>query len=425
MSTVELIWGTTKLMFQSILDEVGYFALGLPGFYTGMLLTAAGMGLAERVLRRRGMLPAPRSRYWFLVAPFLVLCPTCAVIVFNHTHFSSTFANNAVGYPLGAVLGSSLILLACIVLRTRRRTGPRGTLNAIGIRCLNALAVATVLLAPAVSFYIGREALRSHGVERWTGLLWSVPAFFAVLMTAGFFTEAADRLKSVPAQAVVTPRTLYLRPFESEHQPFGQSTGQDSANLETALAAAMPAKWLPFVTLGNPTDRIAPSGAVRVYLPDTGWKDVVTRMISDARCVLAVPSTAPSTLWEFTHIRLTGQQQKLFVLTPLAPTTRAVTVQSLDERWLLLVVSLFLVPLAAVRAWARGPDAQPFQSWQITASALAAAGYLPGEDPGPGSLVSFDQEGRTLLVATGITSVRGYLRAADRHLAQREEPQRG
>ncbi|MFF9039764.1 hypothetical protein ACF090_30360 [Streptomyces sp. NPDC014892] len=425
MSTPELIWGTTKLVFQSILDGVGFFVLALPGFYTGILLTAAGMGLAERVLRGRGMLPGPRSRHWFLLAPFLVLCSTYAVIVFDHTDFSSTFTDSAVGAPLGAVLGSSSILLTCILLRPRRRTGPRGTLNAIGVRCLNALAAATALLAPATSFYVGREAMHSHGVERWTGLVWTISSFFAVLGTAVLFVEAANRLKSNPAPALMTPRTLYLRPFESEHQPFGQSTGQDSANLESALAAAMPAKWLPFVTLGNPTDRIAPSGAVRVYLPDMGWKDIVTRMISDARCVFAVPSKAPSTLWEFTHIRLTGQQQKLFVLTPLAPTTRAVTVQSSDERWLLLVVSLFLIPLAAVRAWARGPEAQPFQSWQITASALAAAGYLPGEDPGPGSLVSFDQEGRTLLVATGITTVRGYLRAADRHLAQREEPQRG
>ncbi|MFC8350048.1 hypothetical protein [Streptomyces sp. NPDC057280] len=422
MSTLELTWGTTKLLIETVLDALGFFVLALPGFYAGMLLTFYGVGLTERVLRKRGLLPVPRSRSWFLLVPFLALCTTYAAIVFEATDFSSTFADIAVGSILGAVLGSTSILLVCVLLRPRRRTGPRAALNTIGNRSLNALAVAMIPLAPAAGVLMALEASRSHGVERWSGFLYAALSPFAVMAMGGLISLAADRLKPGPAQRAVTARTLYLRPFESEHQPFGELSGQDAASLETILADAMTAKWEPFVALGNPTERIAPSGAVRVYLSDTGWKDVVTRMISEAHCVLAVPSQAPSTLWEFTHIRQTGQQRKLFVLTPLAPTSAREAEQYPEGRWLTLVLHWFLAPLVSVRVRARGPGGQPpFQSWETTAKALAAAGYLPGEDPGPGSLVSFDQEGRALAVANGCSTVRDYLHAADRHLALREE----
>ncbi|MFE7076462.1 hypothetical protein ACFU96_40885 [Streptomyces sp. NPDC057620] len=143
-------------------------------------------------------------------------------------------------------------------------------------------------------------------------------------------------------------------------------------------------------------------------------------MISEARCVLAVPLTAPSTLWEFTHIRRTEQQQKLFVLTPPAPPAAAVPDESPEEHLIGLILSLFLRPLVAVRSRARGALPAPFQSWQVTAQALAAAGFFPGEDPGPGALMGFDQEGRALLLATSRTSVRACLRAASRYLAPDE-----
>ncbi|MFD5848216.1 hypothetical protein [Streptomyces chartreusis] len=421
MSIWELILGAAKLIAVSVLEWVGFFVLALPGCYAGLLLVAAGMGLSERVLRKRGMLAAPRFRHWFLLVPFLVLCPAGVVVVSDRTEFSSVFVEQAVACPLGALLGSSSVLLTCLVLRPRRRTGPRAALNTFAVRCLHTLAAGILLSAPLAGVYIALEASRSTGLERWTGFLWSVPASLAVLGVGAGIVAAAEHLERGPDQRSVKPRTLFLRPFESEHQYFEEgSAARGAVNLETALAEAMPESWHPFVTLGNPTDRIAPSGAVRVYLPDTGWQDVVVRMISEARCVLAVPSTAPSTLWEFTHIRRTEQQQELFVLTPPAPPAATVPDESPEEHLIGLVLSLFLRPLVAVRGRARGALPVPFQSWQVTAQALAAAGFFPGEDPGPGALVGFDQEGRALLLVTGRTSVRACLRAASRYLAPDE-----
>ena len=201
-----------------------------------------------------------------------------------------------------------------------------------------------------------------------------------------------------PALLATDPRppVLYLRPFSLEEDQFvqvpfrpadllpfhGQARG--SRTLEQFLGDEIRSSIGPFIALGNPTDFVAPEGAARFYFSDGRWMEEFRQIACRAALIVTVVGVSDHLLWELRELRKAGLEGKLFVLTKPRPGRRAPS-----------------------RKWPAMRRITPPEqlSWIEFASALRMAGYQPtDEDPGPGSVIAFDREGRTIPLCSSAKS---------------------
>jgi hypothetical protein len=166
----------------------------------------------------------------------------------------------------------------------------------------------------------------------------------------------------------------------------------------------------PLVALGNPEDRLAPEGAARAYVADTEWKTDFTRHALAAKAVIIEPSPTPSLAWEMRALRERGLAIKVFLI--------------LQPR---MTVPFGLRSYARLTWRLRG---WKLPSWQDVATQLRDTGYLPpDQDPGPGSVITFDEQGRSIVLTTGARSpdalvqpIRRRLFPADREVVVPDRP---
>lgn len=120
------------------------------------------------------------------------------------------------------------------------------------------------------------------------------------------------------------------------------------------------------------------------YARNEAWRKRFADLVTDARCVITAPDKWPELCFEFGMIRDLGAPRKLFIFTPPA-----------GLQWTRLV-SLLLGP-------------RPL-TWAEYVEALdGVLGYQLGKDPGPGAVVTFDDEGRADVLAQGVTKPEGYI----------------
>jgi hypothetical protein len=138
----------------------------------------------------------------------------------------------------------------------------------------------------------------------------------------------------------------------------------------------------PFVALGSPEDYVPPHGAVRRYATDETWQPELARLAKQARCILAEVNTAGNLRWEFEHLRSKGYQKKLFIFSML---------EDAAAPW----------RSALGRSFGKFRGLIPPVAWNTFADELRSLGYeLSSDDPGPGSLITFDAHGRQVLLTT-------------------------
>jgi hypothetical protein len=254
-------------------------------------------------------------------------------------------------------------------------------------------ALALLALVPPPSF----QAMLSFLL--FGAFLWIIGRY------VGYLEHRAEPLPP-PLVEALEPSTpgpmgaLYLRSFKQETQCFvigpkekygayaerwmtgmADSYGDVHLTFEQFFYATLTEAFGPFVALGSPEDYINPEGAMRIYAGDTDWKDRVNDLAGRAACIVVELGESQNLRWEFEHLRRQGLQKKLFV----------VTQPSHDD---------------ARFAWAfRGViwrlKGIPSVSWREFAGDLSALGYnLDLEDPGPGSVIGFDENSRGILLTT-------------------------
>ena len=236
----------------------------------------------------------------------------------------------------------------------------------------------------------------------WKGL---VLALGILTPTGRYLIHRGRRLEGAPSleqHLAQDPRSpvLYLRAFKQERQFFviGESAeyGAYAKNwharvskpeqkvgipFEQYLSGVVEGSLGPFVALGSPEDYLAPEGALRTYAKDTDWMERLDGLARQSLCILVEMGKSANLRWEFEHLRREGMQQKLFVV------TRHSTEGS-GLAWAFWGLVWRLQGLRPV-------------NWKEFSSDLARLGYDLGlEDPGPGSVITFDGEGRGILLTT-------------------------
>lgn len=152
--------------------------------------------------------------------------------------------------------------------------------------------------------------------------------------------------------------------------------------LEGYLAESISQKVGPFVALGSPEDFIQPvSGAARKYATDSTWQQDFDQLARSAVAILVEVGNSANLTWEFEHIRQNGWHERLILLTG-HPSWR-VTKNPVAWPWIQRLMG----------------STKP--SWAEFSSRLARLGYdLDPTDPGPGSIISFDANGRGVVLTT-------------------------
>ena len=202
---------------------------------------------------------------------------------------------------------------------------------------------------------------------------------------------------------------LYLRSFETERQPFAIGDGLQYARyakdfqqfgglgqtvgipFEQYMADVVSEHLGPFVALGSPEDYLIPHGAVRDYATDANWKDAFGELAREASCILAEFTVSGNLGWELEYLRHHGLQRKLCVVTP--PPDQSVGLGGFYVRW-----------MARLRGLTRPV------SWDGFRTHLRAAGYeIDFDDPGPGVALSFNQDGKALILTVEAVKPREFI----------------
>jgi hypothetical protein len=397
----------------------------LPGLLLAYVILTVSAGLAGRLLRRRGRLGGMYSLGGALAVVFFAVFSWVGIAASNHVNSLSDLMFTLVDVTGSAAVAGIVVVAVCAALPGRRRGGPIRWVNTTamyGVRSLGVLigvaAIPAVVVAMLSVSYAG-------WVEVVPAVVVAVLGMVSLIAIGGFIVLGADRLKlSAADHALSADRepVLYVRPFGAEWQPFHIGEHRERETFEQFLGDEVTARIGPLVALGNPTDRIAPAGAVRVYTSDTGWRAEIERFAVRSRCVLAIPVTSPSTDWELAYLRRTGQHRKLFILTPPEPAhpdviwgiTRRTWTGEVKVRLVHLHLALYQGCFGTLYAAARhGAPSEPAveRRWPDLSATLIRCGYRPGADPGAGAVLAFDADGTALVVGRSLTGADQYIAA--------------
>jgi hypothetical protein len=229
-----------------------------------------------------------------------------------------------------------------------------------------------------------------------------LPVSFACFYLA---KRARARSAGEILEADARPPVLYLRAFTSEEEMFvtmsanearkytshlGTKTG---ATLEQYFGETLQEFVGPFVALGNPLDYAPPEGAARMYERDDNWKERFLNLARRAACIIIQMGESQNLRWEFEAIKAEGLQTKVFIFT--SPMKNF-------KRW-----NRFAQKCDALVRRIKGTKRT---EWPEFAEGIRGAGYhLDDSEPPPGSIMSFDQEGSALLLATEAKSPSDYV----------------
>ncbi|MEP6948773.1 MAG: hypothetical protein ABI863_05850 [Ginsengibacter sp.] len=246
---------------------------------------------------------------------------------------------------------------------------------------------------------------KSFGWE-FLKLIQMISAVLTLLLPLSLYFFYLETRKKVHSLRTVNdlnnkPPVLYLRAFNQESQYFAVGPVEEYGQYTKGLVARMSKagqnvgvtfeEYLnaeissigPLVALGSPEDYLPPEGASRMYADDKNWMSVFKELSKRALCIIIEVGKSENLVWELKDIKANGFEQKLFVIT--RPTNKR---QNYLTRKFLSILSKI-----------RGID--PI-SWALFSEELGRIGYnLTLSDPGPGSVITFDNKGKSILLTTG------------------------
>jgi hypothetical protein len=329
---------------------------------------------------------APRALV--LVLALCVLGPATARVLFPDVFTSGDWIAASIALPVGALL-FTLDITALLPFRSagvwiERRAKP-SLLWAGRILCFaGAITAAWQLLArdlnltPALVVFVGLSLIRAAGRLR-------------------------SRIAPLPKSSVdvneMTVGALYLRGFGQEAQIFAVAPVAAGARLDVTMQAQgllyatfdgflrqeVESAIGPFVALGSPEDCAPPrEGATRLYAADSEWMKRLAILAQRATCILMEVGDSKNLRWELAYLRREGLQEKLFILTRPGLPGGADKIRR--------AILDYLNPKLKSRKI----------GWSEFADDLSRLGYdLDGDaDPGLGSILTFDSNGKAVLLAT-------------------------
>jgi hypothetical protein len=379
------------------------------GTLVALLVVAVGIPRLVRRSRRKGY----RGPFVSVGLTVLATAVMVAVLVGALEWSPDTDVGMAVGVGMlggaGGVLVMSAAIVALLPRRPERRPGVRRTrvpYTAVAwLLGLGAVALPVVQLAMHVQ-------LELFKLVAPLGTAAAASATMARRARAPQVARAADL-------AADGPTVLLLRGFTDDRRTFSVSDTRkgrrgvkrwlgimfpdrdaDFLSAERYLGPAVTELVGPLAGLGNPADYLPPEGTMRrYYAPDPDWQDEIERLVEQARAVLVVVSTATTSLaWELRHIRAVSAQTRTFLVRPPVGSVSA-----------------------AARLRRRTEDrvlGSSTVAWPMLVDDLRELGYhLPPADPGPGTMLGFDDAGRAQVLISGATTAREYATALAARLA--------
>jgi hypothetical protein len=297
-----------------------------------------------------------------------------------------------------ASAGPALVaqLMPARPVRSGRRRRPRTP-----FRVLGNLAAATPPLALV--------ALLVNGLPTNVAVQLMLP----MAVVSALCESAGRRAGRIDAPPPIDPRpaVVWIRGFGNERRFFGfrkrhwQEPGllpelrkifrrrEEPVSFEEYFAPTIAEELGRGYGLGNPRDYLPPDGLDRHYATDDSWRDQFAELVAGARCVIMAPGVWPELRYEFQVIRKLGAHRRLFVFTPPAGKARQI-------RW---------------ANWVKG---FPHETWEDFQAALGdESGYRLGRAPGPGAVVTFENDGRAVALAHDAEAPADYITAVLRHLA--------
>jgi hypothetical protein len=262
------------------------------------------------------------------------------------------------------------------------------------------------------------------GIGLLLGLVVNLKLFWPMMLIASFCLWIGRRAAAPSLDDVLgadsRPPVLYLRPFEHEQYAFAMIPwGKRKADfctvkatnrfefqppnptLEEYFSEDLRLTLGPLVALGNPRDFVPPIGAARTYSSDEEWQDAFKKVAQRAVCILSGVDVSPSLSWELQYLRETGLQEKLFIVS--APYLG-------DQRSKRFRQRAFLLWIRINDKLTDRMKARP--SWGSFAGTLKSLGYTLSVRPSrPGAVLTFDKDGRAILLCTGARTTREYIRA--------------
>jgi hypothetical protein len=367
-----------------------------------LLLLGLGMFLGPGVIYRRARhkgYRAPRAALVVLATLVATIALTFPLLPSSVGLGPNQFLFWEFGPPITVFWIVGLMFVAML---------PRASARRFGKRDVNFPFVFVGWTSGAAGFVVV-----AIGLWFWFSGRQTFPLLLRTFWLAGFLIALGSYLvrrgQAIANQPVLEkvladdPRSpvLYLRAFNQEGQAFAVGDASKyGAYIEGWQRLAIPGQRVevpfeqyfhhsietrlgPFVALGGPEDYVPPHGAVRHYATDATWQTELARLAKEARCIVSEVNTAGNLRWEFDHLRSKGYQKKLFLFS--IPEDAAAPFRSALGRFL--------------GGFFRGLT--PPVAWRTFADDLGSIGYeLSSDDPGSGSLITFDAHGRQVLLTT-------------------------
>jgi hypothetical protein len=412
------------------LDTVRFFLLILlPSWLLTYVILTVCAGWSAQLLRRRGRLPSAKALGFTLGGVFFVLILAIYIAVPKGIIGQIPYVLDGLMLFAGpaALTGLSVVIVAAI-MPPRRRTGPKQRVNSLASRVVAGFGfLVAASSVPVLAIVVFAFKSYSSFINLLEGFGAAIGVVFLLVMAGVLLFKGADRLRPPDDWLLADARPVFfVRPFSGELLPFSLAGSAAYKTLEEFLGNAVESRLGVLVALGNPTDRVAPRGAMRTYHSDVEWRDAVERLTETCSCILASSVSSQSTTWELSHIRTSGHQKKLFILTPpKRPGYRtmwdirggwkgAVTARLFSFTVLLYRGQYRQLTGAAVQG--KLPPLPSLPAWKDMATTLADAGYQPGTDPGPGAVLTFDDAGVAIILEQNASEPDQYVSAIERRL---------
>jgi hypothetical protein len=164
-------------------------------------------------------------------------------------------------------------------------------------------------------------------------------------LVAGGLVELGRRLKAKPAESILErdkrSPVVYLRPFETDKH---RASRLVSMTYEQVLARAF-RKVGPFVTVGDPTERLPKLGAARTYVDDADWRGAVADLTARAGVIVLQAGESEGLAWEIEHVVRLDRAERVLIALAVRGSRRQPTKQASYEAFRRTAGALFPRPL--------------------------------------------------------------------------------
>ena len=236
-------------------------------------------------------------------------CPVCKLL-----HPADALTCEC-GYDFTAQIDHSQ--LAGLLRRATARAPFRSTILAGLIFALGVvLAIAgPVIMAAAAGAYI----------SRFDPIIGVISCLYFFVVGAAVFPRLvplllrfARRVGAAKASRVLLADlrrpTLYLRSFDRD-----SSHPHACDPLEDRLAPIFQ-KFGPLLAIGRPGERLTTPGASRLYIADSYWQEVVSKLMAESQAIVYVHGNTTGLAWELDQLSRTADPRRvLFVIPPFDP----------------------------------------------------------------------------------------------------------